>query len=254
MSKSRRLENILQSNYIKNDVTTFDFYLGDIYEGSEWRSKLEERFITELERYDGKLSEENIRKLARHALKYINRKLREAIDHANKIAVNKGQDPTYRRMASNNELVAKKISDNVQQKLHDLNLDLIKNIAKQLGITVSQKNKENICYDISNKLTKPVKVTKQLHRGKWDSNSHDEIDSKNYEHLIKQYYSDDTRKLASSYYTILKICRNIEDTLCTDLDDNTILNMAKQLNVIDYDDRSTNDLCQSITRKCCSVD
>ena len=253
MSKAKRLEKILQSYYINDDPTTLDFYLGDIYNGSEWRFKLEDKFITELYHYGGELTEENIRKLARHSLKYIGRKLRHAIEDANANAVNQGKDPTYRRLASNNELVAKKISDNVKQRLLNLNLELVKDIAKQLGITVSQKNKESICDDISNKLTKPVKVTKQLHRGKWDSNSCDENDCKNYEYLVKQYYSSNDQKFASSSYTILKICKNIEDTLYTDLNDNTIINIAKQLYVSEYEDREIYDLCQSITRKFCTL-
>jgi hypothetical protein len=244
MSKRSELQKILQEYYIKNDSITFDMYLGDIYKGSDWRLRLEDRFIKELSYYE--LSDENIRKAARNALKYISKKLKEAIDSANEKAMKEGKEPTYRRMASNNEIVAKQLSETVEQRLEILSLDLVKEIAKQLAVTISQKTKQDICSDISNKLTKPVKVTKQLHRGKW---SIDSTESDNYKHLLKHYYSKDARKFASSEYTILKICGNIEDTLYTDLDEETIFTMSRALNVKDYENRSLQDLCQSITRK-----
>lgn len=244
MSKRSELQKILQEYYVKNDSITFDMYLGDIYKGSDWRQTLEERFLKELYHY--RLSDENIRKAARNALKYVSKKLQDAIDDANEKAVEEGKEPTYRRMASNNEIVAKQISETVEKRLQMLSLDLVKEIAKQLGATISQKSKKEICGDISNKLTKPVKVTKQLHRGKWNMES---IDSNNYKHLLNQYYSKDACKYPSSEYTILKICRNIEDTLCTDLDDDIILTIAKSLNVREYEKRDIDDLCQSITRK-----
>jgi hypothetical protein len=243
------LATVLQKYYYINDETTFDLYLGDIYEGSSWRAKLEYKFLKELHCIKHKLSDENIRIAAKLSLKYISKQLKKAIDMANENAIKEGKEPTYRRMASGNEIVAKKISDTVEQRLHVLNLDLVREIAKQLGIIVSIKNKQEICQDISNKLTKPVKVTKQLHRGKWKPIPHN-----NYDYLVSMYYNNCSKSIKqSSQFTVLKICENIEGTLYNDLEDETVMHIAKILKIQNFETRPKSELSQSITKRLIQV-
>ena len=226
--------------YIKNDIVTFDVYLGDLYSNTEWRNVLKNEFCKELYNIRS-LTEENVKRAARKTLRAVTLQFNEEFKTRN------SQDMHH--SYSDNELITNQICINVENALYDnLNIELLKNMGKLLGVSLSQKSKTLLCTDIASKLTKPLKVTKQLQKGRWEPID-DSLLLNRYKHLIDYYGNDDNYKLPSLKYAIIQTCKNMEDTLYHDLDSDSILFFGKQLNVPDYNNRDTYELCKIITLK-----
>lgn len=228
--------------YIKDDNITFDMYLGDLYSNTEWRNVLKNEFCQEIYNIRKSLTEENIKRAARKTLRAVALRFHEEFK-------TKKNSQDIHHSYSDNELITNQICINVENALYDnLNIELLRNMGKLLGVSLSQKTKTLLCTDIASKLTKPLKVTKQLQKGRWEP-IRDSLLIKRYKHLIDYYGNDHNYYLPSLQYAIIKTCQNMEDTLYHDLDSGNILFFAKQLNVPNYDNRESLELCKIITLK-----
>ena len=238
------LRNLLGHDfYIQNDIITFDLYLGDLYSNTKWRNVLEREFCQELYNIRKTLTEENIKRAARKTLRSVSLRFNEEFK-----TKDNSQDDIHHSY-SDNELITNQICINVENSLYDnLNIELLLNMGKLLGVSLSQKTKTLLCTDIASKLTKPLKVTKQLQKGRWGP-INDSLLIQRYKHLIDYYGNDHNYNLPSLQYAIVKTCQNMEDTLYHDLDSDNILFFAKQMNVPKYDNRDTLELCKIITLK-----
>ena len=263
------LKNLLKDNYVDNDETSYDIYLGDMYINTHWREELEDEFHDELKRIQNdrkEVTDYRVRRAARRALRQINKEFKYEMEKNKENDSDNNSDSIHLESssASNNEIITIQLCENVQSNLFKLNADLLKKIGKLLGIVVSKKTKEQLCESIATKLTKPVKITKQLQRSKWEPVSIE--NHKQYKHLINSISRTYTngKKMPSLEYAVTKTCRNMEDTLYYDLPLNILVNIAKQMDYLKDDDNYEmydeseidsikQELCQHITENMCYI-
>ena len=106
--------------------------------------------------------------------------------------------------------------------------------------------------DIATKLTKPVKVTKQLHRGKWApiiANSDNNV----FQNLVTIFVRKYGTKLPSLEYAVIKVCQNMEDTLYYDLHHDLIASIASHVGLLNVNSKNKQQICHEITEFMCQL-
>lgn len=235
--------------YVENDSLTFDAFLSDVFMGTVWRRKLEDMFEKELEaiKKTGKsMNERRARRAACKALRTIHKEVQPKIVKANCHGTPQKNIPLENiapeMIESKNDKVAQDLCSNVKNELNlNCNLIILRKMADALGINTSQKTKIEICDNIALKLTKPNKVKKSLHRGKWEP-----IITKDGEYnfgLVKYYGGKEEKP--SLQYTITRTYQNMCDTLEHDISNLVINKLARQFHIKGKD---KHDTCRQLTK------